>query len=1016
MERYYRFLSILTGLFMALLVLSTCNEKDESVPVVQTGEITMLDDSLMVVTAVILNDPGNIIEYGFVWGIDPDNVASKKISCGSVPQSDVYESRIDKENILAALVEYRVRAFVRTETKTFYGREVKFLSIAGSGPRIDYFEPEAGTWGDTVSIYGHNFLERPGSAKVSIGNINLKLEKVNDSLAVVVIPANLNQVQAAFTLTNSNRATTSANKYVILPPVLKGISPDSATVGTRLEIKGKRFSLMESFVDVKVDGKVPTFQIDSDSLISMVMPSGIISTNPEIKVAVLGQEAGELLYTINANPIVRTVTPSVWSGDQITITGKFFGPATPVYTKVYVNGLQCTLNQVSDTLIKAVVPLSVEPGPATVKVTTENRLTEVSGQLAINGPIATGIEPPQAAFGDDVVITGTGFTQYGDLSVSFDEFEATITEITDNLIRVVIPNTINKENTTIRLKTDDRTFYTTTLFKLSLPVIQDVNPKQFTFLDTILISGVNYNPDPARNSIRIGTVNCPIIEANESQIVALVPKTYTSVTGGSDLVRVITNSTLISDGPVINLNMPVINDVNPKQFTFLDTITINGVNFNPDPTTSKIYIDSKLCTVIDGDREQIRAIVPVTYYNTTGGAEVVRLLINSSLISYGPAIDFITPEVIAVNPASATIGDTIMITGNFFNPVPANNIVMLGTQVLPVISASSNIISATAAQPLSGEFLLTVKAGNKTSTQSVLVTIFNPYSTIDLKKNGQFVSTRWSMIAFITGDKLIVGQGEQYSYTFSDYFRVDPGIPLQLSEFLISDNNLTHGAFSFSYSNIGYVLSNRKLFRYDDDIPGFLMVSQFPGNAVRYQSGFLTGDKLYVGTGRNGTGQTLDEFWEYDLVSGVWTQRASYPGGPMSGGTAFAINGKGYMGFGISSQRNLYEYEPSTDTWSLKCYIPDMVTGIETGIHGLVSIPSGGKAIIGLGQKTGTSTIYGNMYSYDPVDNKWERLTGLNYGLGISYPVLVSDGESGYLVGGYGLHRLQVIKFKISDL
>ncbi|MFO7575999.1 MAG: IPT/TIG domain-containing protein [Bacteroidales bacterium] len=1002
---------------MAGLFLSACNEKDESVPAVQTGEITMVD-SLIVVTAVIQNDPGNIIEYGFIWGIDPDNVAAKKITCGTIPLSDVYESRIGREDISLAYVEYRVRAFVRNDSKTFYGREVKFLSIAGSGPRINYFEPDTGGWGDTVSIHGYNFLERPGSTKVYIGSINLKIEAINDSLAVVVIPANLGKVESVFTVTNSNITATSKNKFKILPPVLKSISPDSATVGTSLTMKGKRFSSEKTFVNVMVDGKAASVQLTSDSLITFVMPSGITSSEPEISIKVLGQESDELLNIINARPLVKTVSPSVWPGDQITIEGKYFGPYSPyhTYTRVYVNGSQCTINQVSDTLIKATLPVNLETGPATIRVTTESRVTEVDGKLVVNGPTTTGIEPQQAVFGDEVVISGEGFTEFGVISVSFDEFEANITEIQDNLIKVIVPGTISRENTKIRLKTGDRTFYTSKSFRLLLPVIHDVNPKQFTFLDTITLTGEYFNPDPTNYRVMIGAVVCPVIEASETNLVVVVPTNYVTLTGWPVLVRIITNNTLTSDGPIINLKPPEILDVNPKQFTFLDTITITGTYFNPDPATSRIHIGSNPCTIIDGNREQIRARVHVTYSTATGGAEAVTLWIgNFNINAYGPAIDLIEPEVTSVNPASVTIGDTITITGNHFNPVPSNNSVKLGTQALSVITGSSTVLLAIADHPSSGEYNLAVKAGNKTSTQPTPVTIYNPFSFIDLLKDGQIFGTKRSMIAFITGGQLIAGQGEYFANTNSTYFGIDPEIPKQLSSFTIADNNLTYGAFSFCYSDQGYVLSNGGLFKYDDGIPGYSMVSQYPGEAIRYQSGFVIGDKLYIGTGTNAAAQTLDEFWEYNLVSGVWTRKASFPGGPIAVGTAFAIFGKGYMGFGSPIQRNLYEYDPGTDTWSYKCQIPDLVTDIDKGRYALVSIAIGGRAIVGLGRSS-TVSAYGDLYSYDPVENSWEKLRELGSGIKLSYPVMITDGEFGYIIGGYYLPRLQLIKFRISDL
>jgi N-acetylneuraminic acid mutarotase len=58
-------------------------------------------------------------------------------------------------------------------------------------------------------------------------------------------------------------------------------------------------------------------------------------------------------------------------------------------------------------------------------------------------------------------------------------------------------------------------------------------------------------------------------------------------------------------------------------------------------------------------------------------------------------------------------------------------------------------------------------------------------------------------------------------------------------------------------------------------------------------------------------------------------KKANYPGGGGGGsslGTCFAINGKGYICLGINNSlvynQELWEYNPTTDTWSQKANFP----------------------------------------------------------------------------------------------
>ncbi|MDI6741808.1 MAG: kelch repeat-containing protein, partial [Smithella sp.] len=76
--------------------------------------------------------------------------------------------------------------------------------------------------------------------------------------------------------------------------------------------------------------------------------------------------------------------------------------------------------------------------------------------------------------------------------------------------------------------------------------------------------------------------------------------------------------------------------------------------------------------------------------------------------------------------------------------------------------------------------------------------------------------------------------------------------------------------------------------------------------------GFSIGSKGYVGTGYDGSQNTLD-FWEYDPVSDTWTQKADFAGTARQAAVGFAIENKGYVGTGYDgvNTRDFWEYDPS---------------------------------------------------------------------------------------------------------
>jgi len=103
---------------------------------------------------------------------------------------------------------------------------------------------------------------------------------------------------------------------------------------------------------------------------------------------------------------------------------------------------------------------------------------------------------------------------------------------------------------------------------------------------------------------------------------------------------------------------------------------------------------------------------------------------------------------------------------------------------------------------------------------------------------------------------------------------------------------------------------------------GWIQKANFTGNRV-WAVGFSIGNKGYMGTGVDYNASTSapvhNDFWEYDLATNVWTQKANFTGNRV-GAVGFSIGSKGYMGTGV-------DYNASTsapvhnDFWEFNpCY------------------------------------------------------------------------------------------------
>lgn len=166
------------------------------------------------------------------------------------------------------------------------------------------------------------------------------------------------------------------------------------------------------------------------------------------------------------------------------------------------------------------------------------------------------------------------------------------------------------------------------------------------------------------------------------------------------------------------------------------------------------------------------------------------------------------------------------------------------------------------------------------------------------------------------------------------------------------------------------------------------------------------GNKIYMGLGYSGTtgySSTSNRWFEYDIQSDKWTEKASFPGTSRANAVGFQINGKAYVGLGSNYDRvangdvyiDFYEYDPTTDKWTKKADFP--AWGRDQPAYFTI----GKKGYVGTGNfdPFSPTTVLRDFYEYDAEANKWKRLADFPSdercrAMGFSI------GDTGYIGGG----------------
>lgn len=215
-------------------------------------------------------------------------------------------------------------------------------------------------------------------------------------------------------------------------------------------------------------------------------------------------------------------------------------------------------------------------------------------------------------------------------------------------------------------------------------------------------------------------------------------------------------------------------------------------------------------------------------------------------------------------------------------------------------------------------------------------------------------------------------------------------------------------AVAFAIGDKGYVGTGtvdlgskiyKDFWEYNPATDAWSQKAEFGGTARYSAVGFSIGDKGYIGTGvSRGWGsyypyQVEKDFWQYDPVLNIWTQKADFGGTARCGAVAFVIKNRGYVGTGEWKENDFWEYNPSNDSWTRKADF----SGEER--TEAVAFSIGNKGYISTGRDGIMSDIaYKDLWEYSPLTDTWaKKLTSAGGRCGA---FAFSIGNKGYLGAG----------------
>ncbi|MCK8496065.1 hypothetical protein M0L20_29635 [Spirosoma sp. RP8] len=191
--------------------------------------------------------------------------------------------------------------------------------------------------------------------------------------------------------------------------------------------------------------------------------------------------------------------------------------------------------------------------------------------------------------------------------------------------------------------------------------------------------------------------------------------------------------------------------------------------------------------------------------------------------------------------------------------------------------------------------------------------------------------------------------------------------------------NTTSGEVTLKVGSQTINLGEMTIRRYKEN-EYWKQITDFPGSPKdgSTPATMTLNGKAYIGLGSllDFSGVRYDDFWEYDPSTNKWTKKANFPGGNRNKMASFSIGGKGYVGMGSPDygtiDKGFWEYNPSTDKWTKMKDFPGerrevsyYFTIANRGYIGIYTIDSdSGKTI-------------NQLWEYNPSNDSWKQKASL---------------------------------------
>lgn len=181
--------------------------------------------------------------------------------------------------------------------------------------------------------------------------------------------------------------------------------------------------------------------------------------------------------------------------------------------------------------------------------------------------------------------------------------------------------------------------------------------------------------------------------------------------------------------------------------------------------------------------------------------------------------------------------------------------------------------------------------------------------------------------------------------------------------------------FVFGGDGISGPLNN--LYKFDVTSATWTALASKPGNGVFGATCLEYGNEIIVVGGKSqGNQPAINEVWEYNIGTNVWTQKNNFPFGGRFRASGTVINNVGFLMFGLDEnnrfRKEMYSYNQSADSWTK---ILDFQQASGRAYSALKAIDN---KLILFGGYDSLNTYHQDVWYYDILNSSWSQATNFS--------------------------------------